>query len=764
MTKGFTWTETSQEEKEACVVRLFQRFPDVLLHLGDPQLAQRFELPRQSVKLKQQPTENRLTVELKRRLQSTSVTAAAQGVAQALDAMTASLTSLAQSPPSHAQIAPVQPMQPRDLAFGQSQSFFSSNLARQAHTPGSRSFVKPRHELLEDSHSSSSPSFGRAATKGFAKAKSLPARGQSPSDGAEVWLPGQSSDEEPSNPAPLAHGKSNSSTSKRDASPTSSDPSFESPFFPVALQRDATGTTEASDAGSTSAGLDIKSLRSPAASAAGRLTGDLMAHARGLGARRGLALQLSSKSSRSSIVVPPMDDDGRSTPPSSSSRMAVGMRIPDSEEPAVQLVFQTEPPKRRTSRCNTIPADMMLAVAPRILQVAKVPRPLPAAFPIRRNIIFFDWDDTLCPTSWIRSLLKEHLADMEEWLDQYDDCLETEEDWRDSIPSWFKQPLPDEPHVRQLIADLQTACIRTIRIAQSLGVVCIVTNAVPGWVEKTIKRWLPKLRTHIGVHGVHSVRSQHPIKVIYAQQAYCDGSKNQNLPFVDEQGEFMLWKKAAIAGALTELDHLYGLEEKNEAKPGLLNVVNVVSIGDTEAEMSAAELASQGLHSQHPKRGRLYRRACGLQDQPEPGGNQSEKPCGSRTSSKDGSKEDASGSSGSESGQGASGLERSERERDCDFGEFGPGRSRSLETSNRRAFGAFRPWVKLIKLSEGCQARRLTAQLEEIAQLLPKMLALRRDVRVDLTEGASKSQFWQKALGCTEEDLRLERHLCVETL
>ncbi|CAE7192505.1 unnamed protein product [Symbiodinium sp. CCMP2592] len=765
---GFTWTDTSQEEKEACVVRLFQRFPDVLLHLGDPQLAQRFELPRQSVKLKQQPTENRLTVELKRRLQSTSVTAAAQGVAQALDAMTASLTSLAQSPPSHGQMAPVQPMQPRDLAFGQSQSFFSSNLARQAHTSGSRSFVKPRHELLkEDSHSSSSPSFGRAAaTKGFAKAKSLPARGQSPpGDGAEVWLPGQSSDEEPSNPAPPAHGKSNSSTSKRDASPTSSDPSFESPFFPVALQRDATGTTEASDAGSTSAGLDIKSLRSPAASAAGRLTGDLMAHARGLGARRGLALQLSSKSSRSSIVVPPMDDDGRSTPPSSSSRMAVGMRIPDSEEPAVQLVFQTEPPKRRTSRCNTIPADMMLAVAPRILQVAKVPRPLPAAFPIRRNIIFFDWDDTLCPTSWIRSLLKEHLADMEEWLDQYDDCLETEEDWRDSIPSWFKQPLPDEPHVRQLIADLQTACIRTIRIAQSLGVVCIVTNAVPGWVEKTIKRWLPKLRTHIGVHGVHSVRSQHPIKVIYAQQAYCDGSKNQNLPFVDEQGEFMLWKKAAMAGALTELDHLYGLEEKNEAKvPGLLNVVNVVSIGDTEAEMSAAELASQGLHSQHPKRGRLYRRACGLQDQPEPGGNQSEKPCGSRTSSKDGSKEDASGSSGSESGQGASGLERSERDRDCDFGEFGPGRSRSLETSNRRAFGAFRPWVKLIKLSEGCQARRLTAQLEEIAQLLPKMLALRRDVRVDLTEGASKSQFWQKALGCTEEDLRLERHLCVETL
>ena len=574
-------------------------------------------------------------------------------------------------------------------------------------------------------------------------------------------------------------GKSNSSTSKRDTSPSSSDPPcFESPFFPVALQlqRDATGNTEPSDeTSSTSIGLDFKSLRSPQASSS-RMSSDNdlfrgMANARGLGARRGLALQLSSKSSRSAMhssAVPPSDDDGRTTPPSASS-FKVGMRIKESEEPAVQLLFQTEP-KRRTSRCNTIPADMMLAIGPRIMQVAKVPRPLPAAFPRRRNIIFFDWDDTLCPTSWIRSLLKEHLADMEDWLDQCDDCPVAEEDWRDSIPSWFKQPLPDEPHVRQLIADLQTACIRTIRVAQSLGVVCIVTNAVPGWVEKTIKRWLPKLRTHIGVHSVHS---QHPIKVIYAQQAYCDG--RQDLPFVDEQGEFMLWKKAAMAGALTELDRLYGLENEksepgqknsNSARPAKL--VNVVSIGDTEAEMSAAELASQGLRSRHPKRGRLYRRACGLQDMhpPDPGNPQSEKPQ-SRTSSKDGSKDDASGSS-SESGsvhRHADSPDRPEREREREpESEFGCGRSRSLSSLGR---GRPWPWVKLIKLSEGCQARRLTAQLEEIAQLLPKMLALRRNVRVDLTEGLAcgkSDQLWEVALGCTEDDLQLERHLCVETV
>ena len=45
------------------------------------------------------------------------------------------------------------------------------------------------------------------------------------------------------------------------------------------------------------------------------------------------------------------------------------------------------------------------------------------------------------------------MADMEQWLDE-DAILPHEEDWRDAVPSWFKQPLPDEPHVRQLIFDL----------------------------------------------------------------------------------------------------------------------------------------------------------------------------------------------------------------------------------------------------------------------------------------------------------------------
>ncbi|CAJ1439660.1 unnamed protein product, partial [Effrenium voratum] len=211
---------------------------------------------------------------------------------------------------------------------------------------------------------------------------------------------------------------------------------------------------------------------------------------RSLMSRRGFLLEL-GPAARS---PPPMEEDNGTASPADSLAL-------DKCDKGVQLVFTQ--PSRRISRCRTTPE---LRTMP-----TYIPRPMPAAHPLRRNVFFFDWDDTLCPTSWIRSLLKEHMADMEQWLDE-DAILPHEEDWRDAVPSWFKQPLPDEPHVRQLIFDLQQSCIRLLNVAKSLGLVCIVTNAVPGWVEKTIQRWLPNLRRHIGSH------TERPIRVLYAQE------------------------------------------------------------------------------------------------------------------------------------------------------------------------------------------------------------------------------------------------------
>ena len=41
-------------------------------------------------------------------------------------------------------------------------------------------------------------------------------------------------------------------------------------------------------------------------------------------------------------------------------------------------------------------------------------------------------------------------------------------------------------------------------------------------------------------------------------------------------------------------------------------------------------------------------------------------------------------------------------------------------------FDPFRLQVKLIKLHEGCQGKRLATQMDEMCELLPKMIALRQ--------------------------------------
>jgi len=231
--------------------------------------------------------------------------------------------------------------------------------------------------------------------------------------------------------------------------------------------------------------------------------------------------------------------------------------------------------------------------------------PLPGAFPNWRTIIFLDWDDTLCPTSWIRQLLKFHLSDQRDW-----DPAGMSMGQGHKPPEWFGQPLPDLPDECDAIDRLQRAVINVINVAQSLGVVCIVTNALEGWVEKTIKKWLPQLVPYIQGHGARP-----PIKVLYGQQHYrCPAPESvaANLSWVDSTREFTMWKKDAMRFALGITDDLYRVrpegqrhravsssEGSDAALPSVSwqkgdrgkELINVISIGDSQAEMHGGRLA-----------------------------------------------------------------------------------------------------------------------------------------------------------------------------
>lgn len=185
-------------------------------------------------------------------------------------------------------------------------------------------------------------------------------------------------------------------------------------------------------------------------------------------------------------------------------------------------------------------------------------KPLPGAYANARTLFILDWDDTLCPTSWIRRILKEHMTDQFEWAD------EKENDWQYQIPAWFFQSLPEEPHIRVKIQELQTEVISFISLAQTLGVVCIVTNAVEGWVTKTTKKWLPELRSFIWGHG-----SRPPLAVLYGQKHYRrpeEGSAGASLDWVDDQGELTWWKAVAMLNALGCADDLYRVAPRGRGR------------------------------------------------------------------------------------------------------------------------------------------------------------------------------------------------------
>jgi hypothetical protein len=224
-------------------------------------------------------------------------------------------------------------------------------------------------------------------------------------------------------------------------------------------------------------------------------------------------------------------------------------------------------------------------------------RLLPGAFPQFRTLIVFNWDDTLCPTSWIRKFLQDHTADKFDWSAQ-------ELDYRHHIPPWSEHPLPDVPEVRDAVQDLQEAIIKALSVAQTLGVVVIVTDAADGWVTKAVQRWMPKLKQYIAGHGARP-----PIEVLYGQELYVrpkPGSALAQLGWVDGLGELTWLKKAAMLKALVRLNDIYRLETGGGNwvpidREGGRDLASVVSIGDSDAEMQAAELAVLAYKCQDPR-------------------------------------------------------------------------------------------------------------------------------------------------------------------
>jgi len=114
-----------------------------------------------------------------------------------------------------------------------------------------------------------------------------------------------------------------------------------------------------------------------------------------------------------------------------------------------------------------------------------------------QTIILFDWDDTLCPSNWIRA--------------------------NRPVLSFFKAA-PEDPKFQKPLRELQVQVEAVLKLALKLGKVIIVTNAMEPWVETSCRNFLPDLLSL--VQG---------IPVIYARSIY--DAQGLDLPSAHGKGK-----------------------------------------------------------------------------------------------------------------------------------------------------------------------------------------------------------------------------------
>eukprot|EP00746_Dinoflagellata_sp_MGD_P136214 gnl/MRDRNA2_/MRDRNA2_70185_c0_seq1.p1 gnl/MRDRNA2_/MRDRNA2_70185_c0~~gnl/MRDRNA2_/MRDRNA2_70185_c0_seq1.p1 ORF type:complete len:363 (-),score=71.22 gnl/MRDRNA2_/MRDRNA2_70185_c0_seq1:191-1279(-) len=186
----------------------------------------------------------------------------------------------------------------------------------------------------------------------------------------------------------------------------------------------------------------------------------------------------------------------------------------------------------------------------------------------KQAVIIFDWDDTLCPTHWIR----------------------------DKFQSLLKPP-PDQEWAQKPLKELEAEVLKLLDIAEELGRVVIVTNALEPWVITSCKNFFPGLLPIV-----------EKIPVVYARSIYTklgidtpderpqvsdrllqSGFKSSAAPLSNAAAP-RLWKENAFHITLSDLHSEY---ERQSWK-------NIVCIGDSPIEHEAVRMVT----AQRPTRKR----------------------------------------------------------------------------------------------------------------------------------------------------------------
>jgi len=173
-----------------------------------------------------------------------------------------------------------------------------------------------------------------------------------------------------------------------------------------------------------------------------------------------------------------------------------------------------------------------------------------------QSMIIFDWDDTLCPSHWIR-VNRPKLQ--------------------------YFQPCPNDPKFKKPLADLSSQVCRLLRVASDISKTIILTNAQPGWVEISCKNFMPGVWQVIQELGIDIVYARQSIEMDTATSTMYDYNYNANAP--------QLWKEKAMKDNIGKFYSRY-LHQSWK---------NIVSIGDQLCEHNACRIVTMARPSPKKK-------------------------------------------------------------------------------------------------------------------------------------------------------------------
>ena len=165
----------------------------------------------------------------------------------------------------------------------------------------------------------------------------------------------------------------------------------------------------------------------------------------------------------------------------------------------------------------------------------------------QQSITILDWDDTLCPSHWIR-INRPKLQ--------------------------YFQPCPDDPRFKTPLDALSEQVIKVLRASCAVSKTIVLTNAQVGWVEISCRNFMPK---------VWPVLKELNVDIVYARQSVeQDVMTSRELDYNYNANAPQLWKERAMKDNISQFYSQY-LHQSWK---------NIISIGDQACEHNACRIVA----------------------------------------------------------------------------------------------------------------------------------------------------------------------------